>query len=677
MAAPSIDFALGTILHRINAGILLIDKDYQIHFANDWIRASTHLDIGEKTGLLDIFTLTPRELKRLNRKIQTALQLHSPSFSSAEHDGYLLPIENRKVFNPHFKLMQQEVAIVPLTSLDGSAPDGILDGIPDGLAPDELALDDLDSHARDSDALSPHGLSPHGLGPHGLGPHGLSPHGLGPHGLGPHGLGPRTLPASELILILIYDQTALMISRHEVLQQSQDLAQALQELQVAHQKLSAQTALIERQANYDELTGLPNWTLFKDRLQGAIRLAAEKQVKVGVLYLDLDCFKPINDRYGHPFGDQILRTVAEILLALLKPKDTAARLSGDEFAVVICELEHAENLVNLADRILRQIAERRTVDDREIFLSASIGISLYPDDGEDHATLLKRADLAMVSAKTFGRGTFRFFTETLDRALKAKILLQTELAKALADKQFYVVYQPKYLAKQDRPAQLVGAEALIRSTHPELAALGPAGYIPLAEKMGLIRQLTEFVIQSTCRVLQILIPQDKAVPISINLSASDLADPEFCEQLIALVTDSGIDSRWLQLELTEHSAISSPEEDIQRLRFFRKKGFSIALDDFGTGYSSLSQLAALPIDVLKIDKSFVDQAQTNPQQQTLIRTIIHLAHALGIEPLTEGVEDVTSIQLLQDFGCELFQGYFFSHPLAEKDFIDLCLGAGL
>jgi diguanylate cyclase (GGDEF)-like protein len=585
---------LHAIFDHINAGLLVVDAEGRIHFANKWIRAYTRRDCVVGEALASLFALNEQAQGQLYRKIQTVLQLNTPSFISAEHDHYLLPLPNRKVFHSTFSLMQQEASIVPFDQAQG------------------------------------------------------------------------------WVLIMLYDQTDLMVSKQQILQKSQQLRATLEALQSAHHKLEAQTQLIEKQANYDALTGLPNWTLLKDRLNNAIHTAEQAGLKVGVMYIDLDGFKLINDRYGASVGDALLCAVGQALSEQVGLKDTVARLSADEFVLVIPQLERVDEVASLVDSLLQRLSQSWLLDNETVFISASIGVSLYPDDGVDVDTLLKHADLAMENAKSHAPGGFKFFTESLDKRLKDSLMLEAELVKTINQRGFSLVYQPKYHYVAGESPRLIGAEALIRWIHPSLGFISPDRFIPLAEHKGLIGQITMQVLEQACKLLAALLAAGQAVPISINISALDLNQPLFFEQVMARLTQANVAPQWIELEVTERLALVSQRASYDVLERFRHAGVKIALDDFGTGYSSLSYLAQMPIDVLKIDKSFIDLYANGHRFQTLLKSIIELAHVFGYQPIAEGVETQEIADILSDYACHYFQGYYFSKPLARDDFIALC-----
>lgn len=585
---------LNAIFDHINTGLLVVDAEGRIHFANKWMQAHTQNEQIIGQPLQTLFKLSDSEQAQLNRKLQTALQLNTPSFISAEHDHYLLPIRHRKVFHPAYELMQQEASIVPFDTQAG------------------------------------------------------------------------------LVLIMIYDQTDLMLSKQEILQKTRQLGETLSQLQTAHSKLEAQTRIIEKQANYDDLTGLPNWTLLKDRLKTALNTAREAELKVGVLYVDLDGFKLINDRYGATFGDALLQAVAQALSEQVAPKDTVARLSADEFILVIPQVERVDEIASLVETLQKRLNQAWLLHNETLFVSASIGVSLFPEDGEDVDSLIKHADLAMANAKSVAPGGFKFFTESLDKRLRETLMLEAELVKAINQQAFEVFYQPKYHYQVGEAPRLAGAEALIRWIHPSLGFISPDRFIPLAEHKGLIGQITQLVLNKTCALLASLVAEQHAVPISVNISALDLNHPDFYEKVMRTIQQYRLAPDWLELEVTERLAMVSQSASYDVLERFRQAGVKIALDDFGTGYSSLSYLAEMPIDVLKIDKSFIDLYANGHRFQTLLKSIIELAHVFGYQPIAEGVETQEIADILSGYNCHLFQGYYFSKPLTQNDFLALC-----
>ena len=419
-------------------------------------------------------------------------------------------------------------------------------------------------------------------------------------------------------------------------------------------------AKISHMARHDALTNLPNRVLFHEQLERGLRRAGSND-QLAVLCLDLDHFKDINDSLGHPIGDALLKEVGRRLKATVGEHDTVARLGGDEFAVVqIGRSEEAEARV-LAGRLVEVISAPYEIDDHQIVIGVSIGISLSPQDGTNPDELLKNADLALYRAKADGRGTYRFFETGMDARAQARRLLEMDLRAALQRDEFQVYYQPIRDVASDR---VVVFEALLRWNHPHRGLISPINFIPLAEETGLIVQLGEFVLRSACADAATW-PDD--VDVAVNLSPVQFKSPN----LIAIVNEaleaSGLAARRLELEITESVLLQNSETTLTTLHELRGMGVRISLDDFGTGYSSLSYLRSFPFDKIKIDRSFVSELATRQDSMAIIRAVTGLGRSLGIVTTAEGVENDAQLDLLRREGCTQAQGYLFSMPRPASD----------
>lgn len=415
----------------------------------------------------------------------------------------------------------------------------------------------------------------------------------------------------------------------------------------------------------DPLTGLPNRSVFDDRLRHGISLAQRSGDRLGLLIIDLDRFKAINDSLGHPLGDALLEKIAGRMKAVVRRSDTLARLGGDEFGMIVEGVEKPEDCASLAQTLLATIADELQIGVQALQITASIGITLYPDDGNDPVVLIRNADAAMYAAKAAGRGTYRFFQATMtDRALQ-RLTLEMELRHAIKLGQLRLHYQPKVRSQGGR---LCGLEALLRWQHPRLGAVPPAEFIPVAEEAGLIGELGEWVLHEACRQAAGWRDKGLEVPrIAINLSARQLKAGGLPAHIRAVAESYGLSCELLELELTESQVMEDPEEAIATFRDLKSIGVRIAIDDFGTGYSSLAYLRRLPIDVLKIDRSFVMEADRDPEARQLVTMIVALGRSLNLELVAEGVENGAQAALLGDSGCDVFQGYFFSRPLSALE----------
>ena len=431
---------------------------------------------------------------------------------------------------------------------------------------------------------------------------------------------------------------------------------------------------LARLAYYDSLTGLPNRRLFHDRLGQAMEHAHRNGKLVGILFLDLDHFKDINDTLGHLFGDRLLQETAKRLSDLLRKEDTVARLGGDEFTVILESISNTADAEDIAKKILHSLRQPFNLGEHEIYVTSSIGITLYPLDDNDIERLIMNADSAMYQAKLHGRNTYELYTskmlsETIDR-----VALEKSFRKAVGASDFLLQYQPEfvlhYQPEVDRySGEVVGAEALIRWQHPELGMLGPDQFIPLAEATGLILPLGEWVLRTAC--MQAVAWRAAGLPpfhVAVNVSALQLKNRNIVQQVAHILKETGMDGRYLELELTESVVIDKSEELITILREFKEMGITISIDDFGTGHSSLANLQLLPVDKVKIDISFIRNITTSKQDTAIVVGIIEMAHKLGLKVVAEGVETEEQLMCLLSHHCDIMQGYHFSRPVAAENF---------
>ena len=419
-------------------------------------------------------------------------------------------------------------------------------------------------------------------------------------------------------------------------------------------------AKISHMARHDALTSLPNRVLFHEQLvQGLRRTRSGEQL--AVLCLDLDHFKDINDSLGHPIGDALLKEVGRRLKATVGESDTVARLGGDEFAVVQIGRSEETAARSLAGRLVEVIAAPYEIDDHQIVIGVSIGISLSPQDGSNPDELLKNADLALYRAKADGRGTYRFFETGMDARAQARRLLEMDLRAALQRDEFEPYYQP---IRDVASGRVVAFEALLRWNHPQRGLIAPINFIPLAEETGLIIQLGEFVLRSTCADAATW-PDD--VDVAVNLSPVQFKNPNLIASVTEALAASGLDTRRLELEITESVLLQNSEATLTTLHELRAMGVRISLDDFGTGYSSLSYLRSFPFDKIKIDRSFVSELATREDSMAIIRAVTGLGRSLGIVTTAEGVENAAQLELLRREGCTQAQGYLFSKPRPASD----------
>ncbi|MEX6501856.1 bifunctional diguanylate cyclase/phosphodiesterase [Pseudomonas zhanjiangensis] len=427
-------------------------------------------------------------------------------------------------------------------------------------------------------------------------------------------------------------------------------------------------ARLDHQAHHDPLTGLPNRTLFETRLRHALEDAREEQSQGAVLFLDLDRFKHINDSLGHPVGDQLLKGIAQRLKERLRDVDTVARLGGDEFIILLPGLHQADDAEQIANKLLACFTPPFQLDAHEFFVSASIGVSLYPKDGVDVATLVKNADAAMYRSKAKGRNRVELYTRDLTFQATERVALEHELRRAQERGELQLYYQPKMsLANQ----QLIGAEALLRWHHPRFGEVPPNRFIPLAEETGLILPIGDWVLQQACRQMREWQARHAPFgPLSVNLAGEQLRQPRLRHYIAGLLADNALDPSLLQLEITEGFIMNQTEEALGILHQLKALGVQLAIDDFGTGYSSLSYLKRLPLDILKIDRSFVLGLPDDPNDVAIARAIIALGRSMRLTVIAEGVETKAQELFLAAEGCEQIQGYVVSRPLTAQAFAD-------
>jgi diguanylate cyclase (GGDEF)-like protein/PAS domain S-box-containing protein len=419
-------------------------------------------------------------------------------------------------------------------------------------------------------------------------------------------------------------------------------------------------------AYYDNLTNLPNKTLFNLKLNNEIKKCLKYNTHIALLYMDLDNFKSINDTFGHYFGDKLLLEVAKSLNYWLRDNISISRLGGDEFMIIISNLPNIDYARSLAEKILKSLYTPFVIDKTSVLVTASIGIVLCPSDGSDIGTLLKNADAAMYHAKSLGKNNYQLFSKQLSDKLMEKVELEKTLRFALLnkkEKEFMVYYQPQV---DTITSQLVGMEALVRWLHPTRGFISPSQFIPIAEETGLINEIDELVIRTTCKQLKKWEKQGyKLVPVSVNISANQFKhEKNIFDKVKSILQETDLSPKWLHIEITESATITDMNLTIKILNKFKAMGIKVLLDDFGTGYSSLNHLKNLPINTLKIDKSFIDQIAYKENERAIARTLIELAHILNMDVIAEGVETQAQLEVLKSQQCDKIQGYLFSKPLS-------------
>jgi diguanylate cyclase (GGDEF)-like protein/PAS domain S-box-containing protein len=422
-------------------------------------------------------------------------------------------------------------------------------------------------------------------------------------------------------------------------------------------------------AAHDSLTGLPNRLLLSDRINQAIALAHRNSCKVAVLFLDLDGFKHINDSLGHSIGDKLLQSVAKRLLACVRSPDTVSRNGGDEFVIVLQEMQQSNQAAITAQRVINAVANPHELGESNIHVTTSVGVSIFPEDGQDAETLIKNADTAMYQAKESGRKTFQFFKSEMNVNAVERQYLEEGLRHALERQEFTLHYQPKINLKT---GAVVGAEALIRWIHPTQGLLSPGKFISLAEETGLILPIGAWVLREAC--LQAMLWKDlglSAGTVSVNVSTVQFRGEDFLKDLFAILGETGLDPHSLELEVTESVLMKNSEAAVSILKAVRDIGIRVSVDDFGTGYSSLSYLQRFPLDALKIDQSFLQKIHIAPDNSTIVSAIIGLGRALGLRVIAEGVESLEELAFLKANDCDEAQGYYFSRPIPAKEFVKL------
>jgi diguanylate cyclase (GGDEF)-like protein len=418
---------------------------------------------------------------------------------------------------------------------------------------------------------------------------------------------------------------------------------------------------IQRMSRYDTLTNVANRSFLYDRLETALARARRYKRVLAVLILDLDHFKNINDTLGHTFGDRFLKRVAERLTGCLRASDTVARLGGDEFAVLLPEVEEVVDVTGVAEKIMAVLRAPVMLDEQELFVSASIGSSIYPDDGDDAETLLKNADSAVQRAKQIGRDNHQFYSPLMNAKASKRLQLGNALRRALEREEFLLHYQPQVDMESGK---IIGVEALVRWRHPGLGVVSPAEFIPLAEETGLILPIGEWVLREAC--LQTRNWHDAGFPpvrISVNLSNRQFNQEGLVDSIMEVLRETRLEPQHLALELTESGFMHNEEGAIATLRTLKEKGVQVSIDDFGTGYSSLRYLKRFPIDELKIDRSFVRDVTSDHDDAAIVGAIIAMGNSLRLKVVAEGVETPEQLDFLREKGCSVMQGFYLSRPL--------------
>ena len=452
------------------------------------------------------------------------------------------------------------------------------------------------------------------------------------------------------------------ISKMEVIRNVTDKKMAEKHLQDQREEL-------KYQAHHDSLTGLPNRVLFNDRLEQGMKKVKRLGKKLALFFIDLDHFKEINDSLGHPIGDRVLKETTSRLHSVIREEDSLARLGGDEFTVVIEGLERSQDASSFANKVLEVLSEPLLIDNNTLYVSSSIGISIYPDDSNDAHDLLKFADSAMYKAKDEGRNNFQFYSSEMTELAFERVVMETSLRQAIQNEEFIVYYQPQVNAKTNT---IVGMEALVRWNHPTIGLVPPIKFIPLAESTGLIIDIDDFVMKTAMKQFREWYGLGlNPGTLSLNLTVGQLRTKNIVNKMKNMIDDIGCQYANIELEVTESNIMKDPHEAIKTLKQINDLGINLAVDDFGTGYSSLSYLKRLPISKLKIDQSFVRDLPDNEEDAAIARAVIALASSLNLRVIAEGVETKAQKDFLLQNGCEKIQGYYYSKPVPAEDITKL------
>jgi diguanylate cyclase (GGDEF)-like protein/PAS domain S-box-containing protein len=422
---------------------------------------------------------------------------------------------------------------------------------------------------------------------------------------------------------------------------------------------------IKHKAYYDALTNLPNKTLVTDIIENKIKEFKLNKKEGAIIFLDLDDFKKINDTLGHHYGDQLLKIIAEILKISFDEKDTVARFGGDEFLIIMNDIKGNDDVILKCDLLIEIFKKTFEIGERHVYTSASMGVTVFPRDSDDINKLLINADAAMYKAKDNGKNKYYFFDEKISNELKRKSEIEKNLRQSINEHELELHYQPQV---DSNKKTIVGVEALLRWNSKEMGSVSPYEFIPIAEETGLINYIGEWVIKNVCKqIKQWEFDCKILMKVSINVSPVQLQDEKFVEKVKQIVSGNDIDTRLISFEITETSLMNNIDKGIDILNELKSSGFSIALDDFGTGYSSLKYLKTLPIDNLKIDKSFVDNIINNKKNEEMAKGIIQLAHNMNLTVIVEGVETKEQYDLMKNMNSDIIQGYYFSRPVPPKE----------
>jgi diguanylate cyclase (GGDEF)-like protein len=438
------------------------------------------------------------------------------------------------------------------------------------------------------------------------------------------------------------------------------------------EKIDAHDNKLRKIAHYDNVTGLPNRYYFNQRLEDAIAVAAREKQNIGVLFIDLDNFKVVNDTLGHNVGDLLLKSVSDKISRTLRGSDCVCRIGGDEFAVILQELQGHADAAIVAGKILNEMAKPLWLNDSEIYIGASIGISLYPDDAPDIVSLLRCADVAMYYAKSRGKNNYQLFQQDMEGKALKRLALESAMRKALEQKEFVLHYQPQV---DVATGSVIAVEALIRWPRPDLGVVGPTDFIPVAEESGLIIPIGDWVLRTACRQAKQWLDAGTPLRVAVNLSGRQFSDENLISNILAITREIDLPPGLLELEITESMLMESKDSSVTKLEELKSAGFMLSVDDFGTGYSSMSYLKRFPIHALKIDRSFIQDLPNNLDDAAITKAIVSMATSLGLEIVAEGVETPAQIDFLRDNGCKISQGFFFGGAVPPEQITGI-LSAG-
>ncbi|SEQ51037.1 diguanylate cyclase/phosphodiesterase with PAS/PAC sensor(s) [Amphritea atlantica] len=426
-------------------------------------------------------------------------------------------------------------------------------------------------------------------------------------------------------------------------------------------------ARIRRLAYFDELTRLPNRKLFNDRLQLSIGYAREHQHRIAVAYIDVDFFQQINDLHGHETGDRVLKEIGRRIEHQLDDSDTVARFGGDEFNLILTDVDDTPHISEFLNRLLSTVNQPILIEDKELKVTVSIGVSFFPTDADDAESLLKCANSAVHLAKDFGRNSFRFFSPEQHRLIQSRYQMGSDLQAALDNGEFQLYFQPKVGLHTGRPTS---CEALLRWLHPQLGFISPAEFIPLAEDLGLINRIGRFVLEEACQQIARWREQGEEINVAINLSARQFQQGDIAEQILECLKQHNLPAHLLSVELTESCFLYCPEETKEALNTLRSQGIQVAIDDFGTGYSSLSYIRTIALDILKIDRSFLVNLEASEVDRAIVTSIIEMSHVLGLQVVAEGIEHQSQVTILKQMKCDQLQGFLLARPMPADAFIN-------